>query len=276
VTTIEDLITAGDRRGIALLRPHLSHAFATDAASLLLAHGTRVLVATGFFIRSAGAAETDGPPGAAALGEALAALGARVAYVTDRACVDVVRAAAPGAPVYGVDAADEALAVARSFDPTALVAIERCGASADGVYRDFRGRDISGVVAPLDPLFGGVPSVGIGDGGNEIGMGNLADVIARTPPLPTAPCVTCVTHLVVASVSNWGGYGVVRALELLTGRALQQPAAREERRLLRCVEAGAVDGITGRAEATVDGLPTAVTNALLASLREVAPRDVAG
>src|SRR5437762_8702150 len=47
-----------------------------------LRRARRVLVTTGFVVNS-GAAETDGPPGAAVLGRALRALGAEVRYVTD-------------------------------------------------------------------------------------------------------------------------------------------------------------------------------------------------
>ena len=51
-----------------------------------------------------------------------------------------------------------------------------------------RGRDITPQTARVDYLFdGGVPSVGIGDGGNEIGMGNLIDVIPSVDSLPDEP-----------------------------------------------------------------------------------------
>src|SRR2546425_3640636 len=57
-----------------------------------LRRARRVLVTTGFVVDS-GAAETDGPPGAAVLGRALRALGAEVRYVTDAVTAPVLGAA---------------------------------------------------------------------------------------------------------------------------------------------------------------------------------------
>src|SRR2546426_6365032 len=57
-----------------------------------LRRARRVLVTTGFVVDS-GAAETDGPPGAAVLGRALRALGAEVRYVTDAVTAPVLSAA---------------------------------------------------------------------------------------------------------------------------------------------------------------------------------------
>jgi len=52
-------------------------------------------------------------------------------------------------------------------------------------------RDVTAFTAKIDALFeSSIPSIGIGDGGNEIGMGNLADVIPKCAGLPALPCVT--------------------------------------------------------------------------------------
>ena len=82
--SIEDIILSRDRRGISALRPHMSEDFCDQAASLVLASPGTAMIATGFYILSAGAAETDGPPGAVAIGNALQSIGYEVAYVTDR------------------------------------------------------------------------------------------------------------------------------------------------------------------------------------------------
>ena len=49
------------------LRPLLPTDFVSDASRFILAHPGRALIVTGFLIPHAGAPETDGPPGAAAL-----------------------------------------------------------------------------------------------------------------------------------------------------------------------------------------------------------------
>src|SRR5438132_12887934 len=74
------------------------------------------------------------------------------------------------------------------------------------------------------PWLGGVArpvTVGIGDGGNEIGMGSVRARIARLDALRARiATVVPVDHLVVAGVSNWGGSGSVAALARLPGGAL--------------------------------------------------------
>ncbi len=65
----------------------------------------------------------------------------------------------------------------------ALVAIERTGRAADGHYYTMRGRDMSHITAPIDDIFlfaaqkGTTKTIGIGDGGNELGMGKVAEVL---------------------------------------------------------------------------------------------------
>ena len=79
--------------------------------------------------------------------------------------------------------------------PSVLIAIERCGFTSDKKYRNMHGNDISEYNARVDYLFSDdTPSVGIGDGGNEIGMGNLEQEITTrdrsmktwSPKTPTA------------------------------------------------------------------------------------------
>ena len=66
----------------------------------------------------------------------------------------------------------------KDIGPSTLIAIERCGLTSDGDYLNFKRFSIAEYNAKLDYLFHDFPhTVGIGDGGNEIGMGNCADVI---------------------------------------------------------------------------------------------------
>ena len=260
--TIEDIILGSDGRGISALRPHLPANFCTDAAGFVLGHPGTALIATGFYIQSGDAVETDGPPGALAIGRALEAMGQRVAYLTDARGVGVLRAiAGPDADVIEFPTLDrqaserEAQALMDAYAPSLVVGIERCAPSADGAYRNMRGVDIGANTAQIDALFDlpGVASVGIGDGGNEIGMGNLAAEIAVADKLPDEPAVTRVDRLVIASVSNWGAWGLLAAMSLLVGRNLL-PSLEEEAACVRaCLEAGAVDGFSGERVAKVDG-----------------------
>jgi len=116
-------------------------------------------------------------------------------------------------------------------------------------------------------------TVGIGDGGNEIGMGTVRARIARLDALRARiATVVPVDHLVVAGVSNWGGYGIVAALARLTGSDLLHTPDIERRLITACVAVGACDGVTRRREPTVDGL-AADTHAAVVDLLRLAARS---
>ncbi|MBI4199626.1 MAG: DUF4392 domain-containing protein [Chloroflexi bacterium] len=257
---IEDIILDRDRRGIAQLRAHLPDDFCDQAAGLILERPGRVLIGTGFYILGAGAPETDGPPGALFLGQALQALGYSVTYVTDRYSAFLFQGlASPDSVVEFPVVDDEAseryarLLLAR-LKPSVVVAIERCGMTASRRYLNMRGVDITEYTARLDSLvLHHKATIGIGDGGNEIGMGNLAEHIPLVPSLPREPNTTRVSHLVIASVSNWGAYGLAAALSLRQAQNLLPAPEREEEVIRHMVDRGAVDGIEVRPVYGVDG-----------------------
>jgi hypothetical protein len=112
-----------------------------------------------------------------------------------------------------------------------------------------------------------VITIGVGDGGNEIGMGNVRARLAHGGALAKRIASTVrVDHLVVAGVSNWGAYGITAHLGRLAGRPLLHTAEDERRLVTACVDAGACDGVTRRREPTVDGLSLDVHAALVALL----------
>ena len=257
---IEDIVLQDDIRGMTALKPHMRSNYIEACADLLLDYGGKIFVVTGFYIMAAAATETDGPPGAVAIGNALAQLGNEVVYVTDELSSDIVRAISSHEviefPITNhFESANFANQLIQEHSPTALVAIERAGLVGDGTYRNFRGADFTPYNAKIDHLFDQHPySVGIGDGGNEIGMGNLQKVIPTIEHdfLPKNPCVTTTTELVIASCSNWGGYGLIAALSLKTGTNLL-PKVEEAKQMIRDIVAmGAVEGMSGENKEWVD------------------------
>ena len=137
--------------------------------------------------------------------------------------------------------------------PSLLISIERCGLTSKGMYLNMRGEDISPHTARVDHLFlQHTCTIGIGDGGNEIGMGNLYEHIPNVENFPADPATTRTTHLVISSTSNWGAYGVVAALSLLAGRNLLPDLAEEEVLIRHMVDLGAVDGVMGTSRYSVD------------------------
>jgi D-glutamate cyclase len=130
-----------------------------------------------------------------------------------------------------------------------------------------RGRDITARMSPAHRLFEeagrpgpGLVTLGIGDGGNEVGMGKIAwDVIRRN--IPRGGLVACrvpADHLIVCGVSNWGAYGLAAGVRLLRGRGPEADlfdVGRERELLAAMVEGGPlVDGVLGEPAVSVDGL----------------------
>ena len=261
ISQIEDIVLQDDIRGMTALKPHMPQNYVARCADLLLDHPGKIFIVTGFYIMAAEATETDGPPGAVTLGNALTKLGNEIAYVTDELSSEVVRSIAEHEviefPITNhFESANFANELFQEHSPSALIAIERAGLVGDGTYRNFRGVDFTPYNAKIDHLFDQHPySVGIGDGGNEIGMGNLQNVIPTIEHeyLPKNPCVTTTTELIIASCSNWGGYGLVAALSLKHGINLL-PSVEEAKQMVRDIVAvGAVEGMSGESKEFVDG-----------------------
>jgi len=239
---------------------------ARAAMSLLFAE--TVFILTGFYIKAAGRGETDGPPGAVVLGKALLAMGKKVCFVTDEYNYSIVQAAAAA---YG--AAAEVIAVSvtageayyrgllEEYRPTHIVAVERPGRAQDGQYYNMRGDNITVCTARLDSLIdasrrSGVVTIGIGDGGNEIGMGKVLSLVQASIPAGDKIASIVVTdYLIVAGVTNWGAYGLVACLSALQGVDLLHNGIWERKLLEAILQHGAVDGTTAKATRSIDGLP---------------------
>lgn len=256
--SIDEIILQRSSRGMEIVARDLPKDRCHVAARALLGCPRGVVgIATGFYV--AGAAETDGPPGAHFLALGLRKLGFEPVILTDRLGSGLF--APGGLPVVEVAIQSQAHAAqsyrefADTHAPVALVSIERCGRAADGEYKNMRGVKISAHTAPIDVWFElarpDATTIAIGDGGNEIGMGNLAPIIRKR--LGIDPCIVPVDHLVVATVSNWGAYGILAAMEHITGQPLLPTAAAIRSYLDHLVRVGCVDGMSGEPKTFIDG-----------------------
>lgn len=262
------LATDPGRRGVL---PLVVPGDLTGAAQAVLdCH--HIVIATGFFVPEAGAAETDGPPGAEAIGAAARALGKQVMYLTDPPCAPVLL----GMGLEPLVVFSESLALPEA---DCWLAIERPGRAADGRYYSMRGADLSQHCLAIDQWFltasrRGARTIGIGDGGNEIGMGKVAAMVKSSVPLgQRIASVISTDKLVVAGVSNWGGWGLVAEMSRRVGQQLLPTTEMAHETLVRAVAAGAVDGITGQNDLSVDGFPWMIHTEVLARLHRIATRD---
>ena len=272
--TVEDIILSSDQRGISLLRKYLQKEFCTKAAVTVLDNPGTVIITTGFYIRSAGYIETDGPPGAIAIGRALNKLDYRVVYVTDKYGMKALESIAePSSIIYEFPILDSeasnilASNICNEFDPSIMIAVERCGINELGKYSNMHGQDITPYTAKIDCLFQNkITSIGIGDGGNEIGMGNLYAQVKDNSKLVRFPTTIEVDELVIASVSNWGAYGLIAAISLIKNQNLLVSAEEEIEIINTLVGLGVVDGMSGKPESFVDGFDLDSNSKILQNL----------
>jgi hypothetical protein len=128
-----------------------------------------------------------------------------------------------------------------------------------------RGQDITELMQPAHLLMPEAEqekrpvTIGIGDGGNEIGMGKMPySIIAEN--ITQGGLIACrvpTDYLIVAGVSNWGAYALAAGIGLArNANAVELFHAELEKEVLeKMVRQGPlVDGVTGKKTPTVDGL----------------------
>lgn len=258
--------------------------------------------------------ETDGPLGAAALGRAIT-LGLRATPIfigearnmppleaTIRSAGLLLSprewiAARPGTgvtatipfPEDDTEAQRIASYLLDDWQPSALIAVEKLGPNAKGFIHSARGTNWTDDHAKVHYLFNtaterGIATVGVGDGGNEIGFGRIYNETRAVAPFGAecrCPCqdgmatVTGADVLVVAAISNWGAYGVAGCLAYLQGDVdILHDEATEARMLVSCAEAGGMEGLYTLTIPMVDGTSARVQTAFIAMLREIVANNL--
>ena len=321
------------RRGLApLTKPDQLLSAATELFALLpgaptepareegagASNSARVVVLTGFpcMRDRSPPGETDGPAGAVAIARALMALGVHVDLPIESHSAAVMQLCAEahqdvGEPVArvlsfptdGWSASDEARLQQMCDAASAVVCIERAGEAADGVCYTMRGFPMGESL--LQPRINAavmnaeraLPSVAIGDGGNELGLGTAhAAVVANIALGDKIGCVVPSDALLVASVSNWGGYALSHALALLAWgdgrvpvgsskpeggahghapqpeaflRAIAPDPDAAGRAIIASNDGGVVDGINGQGGGFVDGMPLEKQLSVVEELRSI-------
>ncbi|MDP9607167.1 UNVERIFIED_ORG: hypothetical protein J2W38_006988 [Variovorax paradoxus] len=258
--------------------------------------GSTVFIATGAGVSpKLPWGETDGPVGAAALAAALVkGLRAKVVFVTEEAHMAPIKAAVdlmnaklavwaeekPGRDVQPITIESfpigmnrgqtRSRALIETHRPSAVVFVERDGPNVEGQFHGVRGdcRDPLAVgyvyLLAYHAAEAGIVTIGIGDGGNEVGFGAVRESIRDVLPLRgrslaghESGVVTVVATdvTVSAAVSNWGACAVGAALAVLVGdEELLHDADTEHELIAVTVAAGARDGATSKQAMVVDGI----------------------
>lgn len=267
--TIEEILLTHDTRGMVKVRDHLEPGYCRRAAGMLLEAEGNVLIGTGFPVK--GVFETDGPVGAISLYAVLEDQGAEPLFVC---APPISRILCQRYSTCEFPILDETPSrrlgeeILRQYDPSLVVSVERAGRNRHGRYTDFTGADITDSTAKLDILFdmAQCPTLAFGDGGNEIGMGNVPAALAG---LEIEPSVTVCDELVVSTVSNWGVYGVIAVMSRIAGQDLF--ACFDPEAIMGfLLENGALDGITRRPEMSEDGFHYTVGLEILGRMRSMA------
>lgn len=276
-----------------------------------LAPDSLVIISTGFVLPPHfPVGEMDGPPGAVALGKILnKGLGAKVLFLTEDVVVDTMRATCFGAgiklydyesfktvprcvsikdfPIDEEAADEETQRILDELKPSAVITFEKIGPNRAGIYHTALGGDMSQWTCKVDRLVDaareqGILTIGVGDYGNEIGFGVIEDTVREVTQYGhkcQCPCgqgmgtTTKTDVLVVASMSNWGGYGMEACLAmLLDDLSLIHDTETERRIIEQCSMAGASDGATNTADFLADGVSLVGQQAMITLLKEAALR----
>jgi hypothetical protein len=239
--------------------------------------------------------ENDGPIGTVVLARALSAMGHTVRILTDPVAAEpfrgLLRAIRLDVPVLEVGLDDKPLQERLAQESDVLCAIERLGGNPNGIIYGATGVSRAPFRANVDHLFNharklGKRTVGIGDGGNEIGFGNVHKrLIAAMPEFAfteVTPCgggvysVTETDVLLVANSSNMGANALTAALALMRGDLSLCHTAEAEFELAHVgVGLGLIDGGTGELRAWCDGIPVEANAAVVEVLRTIVSQTLA-
>jgi hypothetical protein len=264
---IEALLVQRNLRGMQPLRQYLKPGYLLRSAQLLASNPGTVIIGTGFPVTQT--FETDGPVGAIALYRALEQL----RYKPIIACGNPLFAAiekdfrAIRLKVNALEQArSETTKLLAELQPAMVISIERPGLAENGRYHNMRGEDISKRCACFDyfVIDAPCPSIGIGDGGNEIGMGKI---FAALQGLDIVPARTECDELVLADVSNWAAYGILALLGQLKQVDLLS-VIRPLDILQYLSDKGSVDGVTRQNTLTEDSLCFSAGEALISQIQD--------
>ena len=168
--------------------------------------------------------------------------------------------------------------------PAAVVSVEACGANALGVCHNAVGLDVTALQARSDVLWeklraDGVPNIAIGDLGNEIGMGTIADHIKKYVPFTDRGECQCgcgggilsatrTDNIITATCSDWGCYGLMAALAYLKKEMEILHHEDMESEVMRVAARNGFIDMTGSLLPGIDGFSTRMNVGIVSLMRQ--------
>ena len=272
---IENIILEHDYRELSLLSNIMNNLYIKASAEMILENIDKgeIIISTGFFEIIPKTIETDGPPGAFSIGNAITELGGEVIYLIEshtKNFIDKDQKTIVFPNTTKEKSVEFAKKIIKDYKPSALISIERCGITENDRYLNISRQDISHYNAYIDVLFNlHSNTIGIGDGGNEIGMGNLYEHLSSSDKYIDEPTISKTKHLIITTVSNWGGWGLVAALSLLADKNLLETSKEATDIMQEQLNLGAVDGANFKSELSVDGFDWETNKNILLKLHKI-------
>ena len=267
-----------------------------------------VYILTGFVLLPHKKPEMDGMVSSLLLARALVmAFGAKPVIICPEDCVKSVRkcAGVVGLHVYqdieevkelplsmGVTAFTknparaeiEAKWLIKEAPPGAVISVEAPGPNEKGVYHNAVGNDVTELEAKTDVLWEmlrekGILNIAIGDLGNEIGMGAIADHIKKYIPFAGSGECVCgcgggilaasrADHVITATCSDWGCYGLIAALAYLKRDMEILHREEMEAELMRVASRTGLIDMTGSLIPGIDGFNTRLNTGIVSLMRQ--------
>ncbi|MGC6177328.1 DUF4392 domain-containing protein [Lacrimispora sp. 38-1] len=267
-----------------------------------------VFILTGFVLLPHKKPEMDGMVSSILLARSLVlAFGAKPVIICPEDCLEAVKkcASVVGLHIYedlrtvrelpysmGVHAftknskraAIEAEWLIKDTLPSAVISVEAPGANSLGIYHNAVGKDVSELEAKSDILWEilrekGVLNIAIGDLGNEIGMGAIGMHIKQYVPF-TGPgecvcgcnggtlAVSSADHIITATCSDWGCYGLMAALAYLKRDMEILHREEMEAEVMRVASRSGLIDMTGSLLPGIDGFNTRMNTGIVSLMRQ--------
>lgn len=182
------------------------------------------------------------------------------------------------------EAQEQAEKILDRLCPKAVISIEAPGANGCGEYHNAVGVNCTELEAKMDVLFAeaqrrGIWNMAIGDLGNEIGMGTIAEHIREYIPYAGEGECACgcgggilaatrAEHIITATVSDWGCYAFLAAIAYLKRDISIMHTEEMEEDVLKAASHNGFVDMTGSLLPGIDGFDCRMNQTIVSLMRQ--------